>query len=157
MNLKSVLELEGALAVICKAAHVLEDDWWIIGSAAAALQGADIGAMADIDLLTSSNDARRLCELWQIEPLPPSGSIQFRSRIHAIKPTAGLSIDLMAELDCHDGQAWRRVMPVSRMPVRSDDRLVYTPGITDQIRIMRLFGRSKDLQRAAALEALGGR
>ena len=48
--------LAAALDLVAGVAPQFEDEWWIIGSAAAALAGADILDVADVDLLLSERD-----------------------------------------------------------------------------------------------------
>ena len=52
--------LAETLGLIAAAAPAFTDEWWIIGSAAAALAGADIAEVRDVDLLLSERDATAL-------------------------------------------------------------------------------------------------
>jgi streptogramin lyase len=48
-----------SLALVAETLADAEDDWWLVGGAAVALQGLDI-AIADIDVLMSRRDVVRV-------------------------------------------------------------------------------------------------
>ena len=52
--------LRHSLAMLAGAVADAADDWWIIGSSAVALHGANVQRVRDVDLLMSANDAERL-------------------------------------------------------------------------------------------------
>lgn len=139
-----------AVAEVMAAAH---DDWWIIGSAAVALHGARPVTVADIDVLTSRDQALRLAELWDASPEPPGDHPLFRSAIHFEHRLAGATIDVMAELEVNGPAGWTLLRPASRVPLRAGAATLYAPDRAELVEILRLFGREKDLARAALLRA----
>jgi len=142
-------DLAATLNVVAEASAILRDPWWIIGSAAAVLSGAD-EEMADVDLLTGEADARRLLEHWNRAPGPPSPSPLFESRVLTRLSLAPLPIDVMGGLHLRGAP----MVPQSRVPVPWKERQLFTPALAEQIAILELFGRDKDLRRAQRLKAL---
>lgn len=74
--------LQEAIAAAMPQLHQhCRDAWVVIGSAAVALAGADV-VVADLDVLTSADDAERLKVLWRerLDPVyTPAAADQFRS------------------------------------------------------------------------------
>lgn len=131
------------------------DAWIVIGSAAAALAGADV-AVADLDVLTSTDDAERLKALWHerldsvYEPALPD---QFRS-CFARFLFPGMPVEVMGDLELHGADGWQPVRANEIIRVDYAGIPVPIPSAAEQIRILQSFGRPKDIQRAALLRAL---
>ena len=131
------------------------DPWQVIGSAAARLAGADV-SVADLDLLTSAEDAARLIEAWQDRreaAYEPAGAERFRSRFARFR-FAGMPVEAMGALELHAGQGWEPVSVNQVVHVHVAGLDVPIPSVSEQIRILESFGRPKDLHRAALLRAL---
>ena len=142
-------DLAITLDAVARAAARLRSDWWIIGSAAAALLGSD-ETPADVDVLCDEADARRLCAAMGGEPLPVGGSELFRSVFLARVSSTPLPIEIMASLDLNAASGWTSVRPRTRLPAGG----LFVPDAAEQAQICRQFGRPKDLARAARLDAL---
>jgi hypothetical protein len=131
------------------------DAWAVIGSAAVSLAGADV-AVADLDLLTSAEDAERLKTLWR-ERLDlvyePAGADRFRSRFARFR-FPGMPVEVMGGLELQGADGWQPVDVGEVVHVNCASVLVPIPSTAEQIRILESFGRPKDLQRAALLRAL---
>lgn len=142
--------LAETLSMIAGVAPAFEDEWWIIGSAAAALAGADIAEVRDVDLLLSENDARRLGDLWSDIPKSAAGaSGQFRSAVFARFEQAPLAIEIMGGFEMKVRGDWRKITPLTR--IARDG--VFTPSIAEQIALLEAMGREKDAARIEALRA----
>jgi hypothetical protein len=131
------------------------DAWVIIGSAAAALAGAPI-EVADLDLLTSADDAERLVALWHQHrdlAYTPAAGDRFRSRFARFR-FPGMPVEVMGDLELHGADGWQPVRVNQVVQVRCAGLLVPIPSPAEQIRILESFGRPKDLQRAEWLRAL---
>jgi hypothetical protein len=131
------------------------DPWVLIGSAAARLVGADV-VVADIDVLTSADDADRLAGHWQARresQFEPAGAERFRSRF-ARYGFRGLPLEVMGGLQLHGKRGWEPVLAGEIMFVPLANMQIPVPRVAEQIRILESFGRPKDLQRAALLRAL---
>lgn len=155
--------LTTTLAAVADALRSARDPWWIIGSAAVALHGADAGVVGDVDVLTSHRDAAMLCATQNLEiasptpvpptPVPPTPRQLFRSRLFARWTAPPLAVEVMADLAVSTPAGWHRVRPTTRVPLETDGGAVFIPSADEMIAILHLFGRDKDLFRAAALIA----
>lgn len=141
-----------ALAAVAAVMADATDDWWIIGSAAVALHGGSPIAVADIDVLTSRAGALRLAALWGATPDPPGDHSLFRSAVHFEHELAGVTVDVMAELQVNG----RLLQPRTRVVAAMGDATLYVPERDELIDILHLFGRPKDLERAALLRTVAG-
>ncbi len=137
------------MELIAGAAPIFEDDWLLIGSAAAYVAGADVGLVNDIDLLLSARDINALDAHWpDRKRLAVSPSNQFRSQLFH-RFDAPLPIEAMAgfELKTRDGD-WVRIEPKTRI----DYGGVFAPAVAEQIEILEMMGRVKDRKRISALQ-----
>lgn len=142
--------LAETLDLIVEAAPAFKDDWWIIGSAAAALAGAEIAEVRDVDLLLSESDARRLADLWSNRPKSVAdASGEFRSTVFWRFEHGPLAIEAMGGFEMMIRGEWRKVTPLTR--VAHGD--VFTPSIAEQIVLLEAMGREKDAARISALRA----
>jgi hypothetical protein len=148
--------LDQAIAAAVPQLHEhCRDAWVVIGSAAAALAGANV-EVADLDLLTSVDDAGRLMTLWRerLDPVyEPAAGDRFRSRFARFL-FPGMPVEVMGGLELHGTDGWRPVHAGEIVQVSRAGIQVPIPSPTEQIRILESFGRPKDLQRAALLRAL---
>lgn len=143
--------LAETLAVIAGASADFEDEWWIIGSAAAALSGADLSIVRDVDLLLSEKDARRLLGLWsKVRRSPAAPDPQFRSAVFARFEDAPLAIEAFGGFEMKVRGGWRAVAPLTREAKGG----VFTPSVAEQIALLQAMGRDKDGPRIAALRPL---
>jgi len=115
--------------------------WSLIGSGALILLGAPMDDAADLDVVTSVDGAGRLRAAWAgwleaVEPKAPDGP--FRSEDFARYVTPWGPVEIMGGL---------RVRGM-RLDVSGP-----IPSAAEQLRILKLFGRPKDLEKAARLEA----
>lgn len=139
-------------------ARLARDPWWVIGSSAAALLGAEI-EVADIDLLTSTRDAEALAEAWSACRVPVGArpdDDRFRSRFgrYAFRP---LPVEVMGDLEVNAGDGWRPLHMARTLHVSLADATLPVPSLEDQLALLRRFDRPKDHARVAALSALGCR
>lgn len=147
--------LYATLAEIVPELHVhCLDPWCVIGSAAALLAGADV-SVADVDLLTSHEDAERLMVLWadrRESTHEPAGAERFRSHFARFR-FPGLPVEVMGGLELNQGDGWQPV-EAGRLTLAGVNGLaVPMPSVEDQIRILESFGREKDRARAKSLRA----
>lgn len=146
--------LESTLSDVARIAASLKDDWWIIGSAALALIGVDV-TVADVDLLASRRDALAM----SAESVPQGrleGSDRFQS-VYRRYALCRVPVEIMGDLHVRVLDQWEPVRLVSRIPVAVRGEVLFIPNATEQLRLLRLFGREKDLSRAAALVQSGSR
>jgi hypothetical protein len=131
------------------------DPWWIVGSAAVALHGADPGHVADVDVLLSAADARRILPTIGIGLQQGSTHAAFRSSIFGTwSGTTSLPVEFMADFHRWSGEAWLPVQPATRRCIDVDGVVVFVPERAELQAILAAFGRSKDLGRARSLAAV---
>jgi len=115
--------------------------WALIGSGALILLGVPLEAAGDLDIVVDADGARRLRSAWKewlesAEPKAPDGP--FRSDDFARYRTPWGPVEVMGGLRVRG-----RLLEVAG-PIPSAD---------EQLRILRLFGRPKDLAKAKVVEA----
>jgi len=142
--------LADTLDIITAAAPHFRDEWWIIGSAAAALSGAEIAEIRDVDLLLSESDARALRARWPAAlPTPSAPSDQFRSAVFIRCETGPLAIEAFGGFEMRVRGLWRPVQPLTRVARGA----VFTPSLAEQIVLLEAMGREKDSIRIDALRS----
>jgi hypothetical protein len=148
--------LYATLATLAREMRVCcADRWSVIGSAAAKLLGADV-SVADIDLLVSRRDAETLLARWATRRQtvePNDGDRLFRSHFARFNffPWA---VEVMGDLELHGASGWQAVHVADIVGIDLGQVSVPVPSLTEQVRLFELFGRAKDLRRAAILRAL---
>lgn len=115
--------------------------WSLIGSGAMILLGVPLDGAADLDVVTGVDGAGRLRAAWAgwlevDEPKAPDGP--FRSEDFARYLTPWGPVEVMGGL---------------RIRGACVDVSGPIPSATEQLRILQLFGRPKDLAKVAVLEA----
>lgn len=131
------------------------DPWVIIGSAAAALAGADV-TVADLDVMSSVDDAERLKTLWRSRlntTYKPAGTALFRSHFARFDFPA-MPVEVMGGLELYDASAWQPVQVDEIVHIACAGVQVPIPALSEQIRILECFARPKDLLRTELLRAL---
>jgi hypothetical protein len=141
--------LEPTLAEVARVGATLQDEWWVIGSAAIALTGVDIEVL-DVDLLVSERDARTLLGGWATPTAVASDQDRFRSVAgeHAGTP---IPIQVMGRLEVNVEDAWVPIAPTTRVTIDLSGGTVYTPDPDDLLALLLMFRRPQDLVRAEML------
>ena len=143
--------LAASLAQLAQVMRDTRDDWWVIGSAAVALHGGDPGEIADIDVIVSRRDLDVLYERLSLADTPDAGKAMFRSQRFGLWSEPALPVEFMAGLQVLRGGQWLSVQVQSRARVHCGDVHVFVPERAELVAILELFGRDKDLRRAATL------
>ena len=143
-------EIEALLDRLSPDLDALAVPWTVIGSAALILLGVPLGGAADLDIVTGSEGARRLRIAWAdwlrpSESKAPDGP--FRSDDFARYETPLGPVEVMGDLHVRQDGVLRPLVVEEIAPGR------HIPTAAEQSRILRLFGRPKDLAKAARLEA----
>ena len=123
------------------------EPWWVIGSAAVALHGADAGPIGDVDVLLAVTDAERLLPRLGLAVAGGQADERFRSAVFARWTAPPLPVEFMAGLEVKDEVGWTAVHPATRVAVAG----LYLPDRAELVTILRRFGRPKDHARAALL------
>ncbi|WP_147276284.1 hypothetical protein [Sphingomonas aracearum] len=130
------------------------DPWWVIASAAVALHGADPGHVADVDVLLSVADARRILPAIGVELQGGSAHPAFRSSIFGRWTGTALPVEFMADFHHRSDGAWLPVRPATRQSVEVEGAMVFVPEKGELQAMLTAFGRPKDMARARSLAAL---
>ena len=149
-----LLDCHDTLAALATLGRDISSRWWIIGSAAAALHGAETD-VRDVDLLAAPEAAAQWFELLNLPALPGVPDERFRSAIFGRSSALPLPVEVMSGLELRGNQGWKQVMPHTRQAITVELASVYVPVRRELIALFRQFGRSKDLLRAELLESLG--
>ena len=141
------------LAMIVEVLTVATDPWWVIGSAAVVLHGRHIRHVRDVDLLMSPTDADAL--LRHVGELPRQGvpNDRFRSQVFGTWRGPPLPVEVMGGLEVANATGWRAVSLSSAQRVTVDGNILYVPSVEELVGLLHLFGRKKDLERAALLQS----
>lgn len=143
------------VAIVPDLQRCCHDLWMLIGSAAARLAGADV-TVADIDVLTSADDAAHLLDRWAAyrddDYIPADGN---RFRSHFARFTfLPLPVEIMGGLELFGTDGWKSVTIKSTVLADVGGFDVRVPTRDEQVRLLESFGRPKDLVRAMSLKSL---
>lgn len=123
------------------------EPWWFIGSAAVALHGVET-SVADVDVLCGEEDARMLLAALGGKVSTSDGNALFRSAVFGRYQGTPLPIEVMAGFSVRG----ELVRLATREWIACEEVRVPVPSRDELIALLRRFGRSKDLARAALLE-----
>ena len=148
-------DLAGLLNRLAPDLDGLGEPWVVFGSAALMIRGLEAAAIPDLDILTTEAGAAKLEMFWigwRMAGYTPNPADPFRSRFSRYCAPEGM-VEVMGGLKHRAGDDWT---PVT---VAATDLVAFAGGTwpvamaAEQVRILRLFGRPKDLVRAQRLEA----
>lgn len=144
-----VISLRALLEAVADA-----DDWWLIGSTAACLSGADF-TPEDVDVFGSSATMAAIVGHFGGASTTGTSGERFRSQPFCrIAISGGLPIEVMGDLEVKSNEAWDRLRIHSRVAIATPVGTVYVPDLDEQVAIFELFGRDKDLAKAAILRRM---
>ncbi|KQU48318.1 hypothetical protein ASG67_12560 [Sphingomonas sp. Leaf339] len=127
------------------------DPWWVIGSAAVALHGADGVEVGDVDVLLSERDAPAVLARLGVADVAGAGTALFQSAVFGRWDGPPLTVEFMVGFRFCGADGWRAVRPVTRELMMVDGRAVFVPAKAELMAMLLGFGREKDLARAKAL------
>lgn len=151
-------ELGVLLHRLAPALDALTEPWSLIGSGALIVAGAAWPACDDADILTTETGAAALEQAWAgwRDPVyAPDPLAPFRSRFSRYDFAPGKA-EVMGGLMLRaaDG-GWSAVEVRDLRPANFAGRAWPVPSLSDQARILKSFGRPKDLEKAAFLAKAG--
>ena len=144
-------DLRQTLVMVAHAMREARDPWWVISSAAVALHGVVPITVADVDVMTSVEDARRVMTRLGVVPARESASLMFRSAVFGRWTAPPLMVEIMAGFHVANAAGWTEVIPRTRVPILVEEAIVYVPDRVELAEMLRLFGRPKDLERVRLL------
>jgi hypothetical protein len=149
----SPTDLAALLERLAPDLEALAGPWAIFGSAALLMQGAPIGEVPDLDVLTGGADAARLeaaWSAWRACDYTPDPAAPFRSRFSRYALPEG-AVEVMGHLEIRDAGGWSAVVVDEVVEVPFAGRAWPVASVAAQVRILRRFGRPKDLEKLARL------
>jgi hypothetical protein len=148
-------ELKALLGCLAPALSGLHEEWVIIGSASLVIRGLPISECPDVDILTTIEGAKTLEACWapwRCEGYSPDAGAAFRSRFSRYEMASG-AFEVIGDLALRTGEEWGPVRVNDVETHVFGDCLLRIPSADEQMRILRMFGRPKDLRRAGLLES----
>jgi hypothetical protein len=148
-------ELKSLLADLAPDLAVMDEEWVIIGSASLMIRGLPIGDCPDVDIMTTPEGAAVLearWARWRRTDYRPDSSGYFQSRFSRYD-LRGHAFEVLGGLATRLEEGWGPVVIDEVESVRFGKAQLRIPSAKDQLRILRQFGRPKDLRRADMLEA----
>jgi hypothetical protein len=92
---------------------------------------------------------------WGTPPGPALINEQFRSRPYARTRLADChDIEVMGDLEVFGRNGWQPLTLKTRLGVETSGGTLYIPTVAEQISVLNLFGRPKDVTKANRLEQL---
>ena len=143
-----------SLKVVSERAPNPADDWVIIGSAAAALIGADIEP-EDVDVLASRYTIDAFLAALKLPASTRPADGVFRSAVfQRTNVRDGIPIEFMGDMMLMHENSRSPLAPKTRVKVNGLFGTVFVPNPQEQIAILRRFGRAKDLARIPLIDAV---
>jgi hypothetical protein len=127
------------------------DEWWIIGSTAVALHGANVSPIRDVDLLMSASDADQLLKRVSGRRRAGKPSTQFRSDVFGIWDAPPLPVEIMGGFSHYTPEGWNPIELATREHRSIDGCELFVPSLPELRAMLLSFGRPKDLERARLL------
>ena len=149
MNRQGIIEL---LSLTRPALHAMHQPWCLIGSAALMIAGADVPDCPDLDILTTGAGADFLERSWSEQRFRRyrlNTDSPFLSQLSRYSFSLG-AVEVMGDLTLNGVPV--TVQEIVAAPFGS--MKVPIPTLAEQARLLRLFGRPKDLARLGLLARL---
>ncbi|MDO9473686.1 MAG: hypothetical protein Q7J28_11565 [Caulobacter sp.] len=149
----TLADLERLLAELDPALSGLSEPWCVIGSAAMMIAGAPVADCPDLDIMTTAAGAATLetaWDAWRDRAYAPTSGEVFRSRFSGYAFREG-RVEVMGDLLLMQAGRWTPVAIPAVVATCLAGITVNTPDRQAQIDLFRLFGRPKDLAKAALL------
>lgn len=137
--------------MVAELAADASDDWWIIGSAAVALHGAQVPSVRDVDLLMSTRDADAFLKRVGGRERAGKPSMMFRSEVFGIWDGPPLPVEVMGGFRLATAGGWRPVLPETREHKAVGGKVLFVPCVAELKAMLLSFGRPKDVERARLL------
>ena len=147
-------ELIKALHLVAKHGAEIQGDWWIIGSTAALLAGVDSFNPDDVDLFGKSEVMTAFLRPFGHEPVSTPNPHQLKSNPYQrITVPNATPIEVMGGLEVFSEGHWRNLVVKTRLKVNGFGAPLWVPSMLEQVTIFEMFGRPKDLAKAAILRS----
>ncbi len=142
-------QILSTLAEATEGLNLLNGDYYIIGSSAIILSGIDVGITHDIDILTNSYNSNVLRTEWNdklVKDPSMKESNLFKSDFACFQ-FSEMQIEVLGDLKVFKGNCWVHLDVNDYNVLKLNDMEFKIPTLTEQIQILNLFGRKKDIHR----------
>jgi hypothetical protein len=147
--------LEKALRLVAEHGSRIEGNWWVIGSTAALLAGYSHFDPDDVDVFGSTETMNAFVKSFGSERFEAPDHHQFRSMPYQrIALPDFTPIEVMGGLEILNNGQWQKLSITTRIEISGFGAPLWIPSVEEQIAIFEMFGRPKDLAKAAVLAAL---
>jgi len=142
------------LILIAKEFEEVSCDSYIIGASALILSGYSIGNTTDIDILTTHEAAEKLKSSLntyiEVNPETKEDNL-FRSNFARYNLPL-MDIEVMGDLEINKNGLWKELEVNNYQTLLVNTLSIKVPTLEEQIRILSLFGREKDIKRISLLK-----
>lgn len=132
----------------------LRSPWWVIGPAAVALYGAEVGTLKEIDVVISPGDSRALESRLTCKKLRRDGTPLLRARTTLVANLGEMPVAFHSWLETREGGTWQPFALERRKPIEVGEALMPVPARDDLIDMLRRYGTGHDHKLAENLAAL---
>jgi hypothetical protein len=147
--------LEKALRLVAVHGSRIEGNWWVIGSIAALLAGSSQFDPDDVDVFGNTETMNAFVKFFGCELSEAPDHHQFRSMPYRrIALPDSTLIEVMGGLEVLNNGQWQKLLITTRIEISGFGAPLWIPAAEEQIAIFEMFGRPKDLAKAAVLAAL---
>jgi hypothetical protein len=143
--------LREALVALAAAMMPARDPWWVIGSAAVVLLGAET-EVRDVDVLLSESDVHRVLPALGLPIAPGIADARFRSAVFTTWLESTLPIEFMVGTRYAIETEQRILAPKTRECIMLGNVQIFVPARAELVAILRAFDRPKDRDRADLLD-----
>ncbi len=154
----SPADLAALLARLAPDLEALGESWTIFGGAGLIMQGAPFESAPDLDILTTSAGAAQLeaaWAAWRARDYAPNPQEPLRSRFSRYAMPEG-PVEVMGDLQLREAGVWSPVVVDEVVRCAFGGGAWRVASVAAQARILRRFGRPKDLDKLARLAAWAG-
>ena len=152
LNSKAPSDLDTTLATVATIMAECVDPWWIIGSAAVSLHLQHDVGVNDIDVLLSVSDAVQIRRKLDIPVAAKVAHPLFDSDAYFSWDHLPVPVEFMAGFSVRVDDRWQKVTFDCRQSFVVGGQTLYAPNVLELLRLLRRFGRPKDLARLALLD-----
>lgn len=150
-NKQKVIE---TLIEVASDLKLLNDDFYVIGSAALLLSDISLHRVYDIDILTSTNDAHLLRAQWHSNrlenPILQNNDL-FQSLFTRYRFNL-MDIEILGDLKINTNDRWELLQVHEFETLELDGLSIKYASLNELKRIFKSFGRKKDLDKLKLLE-----
>ena len=141
----------GSFEALFETMRPCRSPWWVIGPAAAALYGIDVGALDRIDVVIAPGDARALEGWIDCRKERRHGTALLRARTTLETRLGAMPVVFHSWLEARIGGEWRPLTIESRKPIEVGEALMPVPARDELAAMLAAYGTGHERALARAL------